>query len=501
MEPTLDFWDILVEVYQGGSGPELVDKCSVISGADTMEVMSQIQGFLSETLPALATQFSSFVSVDETAQKPTLVVLRTDTELLSRVDPRPADAANEALQPFEPLKRLEEFVEKLQDFLQERKNESARSADKSESELEELLRRPHKTSVQLSQAYFWKQMQIWVEFCDRYLRCKTAIFELNFRAAVWRLLLDITSGPSKHWARRYTYQIIPTIVDYVNVLNVSTSEIDTKTKFRSTIEADVIRSGFQEPEYRALLRRLLLTYVVENPRIGYAQEMSFVAAALVRAFTVSAGALRPPTASLKVVDMYTQDPSFVFVDVYVAMQKLFSHMRPLWVEVTRSGELEVTSKPLFRLGRDVMDIVALFDPELADVLKEMMMQEDMYFLLWQSKLSTLFAWVLEDPELFKLWDYLFASFHGTDANFLTKLKYLCAAHAIVHRGFFLEQYKTHPTLQLAQIGCLQDFTNRNWKPRKPISLTIKVCSDMLWIYKSSDPKLIHCKFKSVCDSL
>ena len=360
------------------------------------------------------------------------------------------------------------------------------------------------------QAYFVHQMQVWIQFADQYLsrRNNNYVFAINFRLVAWRLFLDVTSGPARHWPRRYTYHVIPGVVDYFQASKILMAERDLKVtlntdkdqKAVTTIDKDVRRSGFNEqPELISLLRRLLLTYYAENPRVGYAQSMSIIGAALVRAFTSVSAATK--SSENLIGDMYTQDTSYIFIDIYAMLQKLFAHMRPLWAQVTSTGDLEPTATQHHRIAGEIIELIKLFDPETADMITEEVLPDE-YFCMFLRFLETLFACVLpDDDQLFRLWDYLFASFHGTDANFFTKLKFLCAAHTIVHRREISDAYSLSPKEMGLKIFLIATFTSQEWKQRRHIMHTIRVCSEMLYIYITTDTRLIACEFKPACDQL
>ena len=105
----VSFWDLVAEAYAVGSGAELVDKCALLSGTDTMETISHVQAFLMVHLPRCMQEFAAFT--DEEKQ------LNENPELRLR---REASQDLEPLNPQEPIKFVVEFAEDFAEFFETR---------------------------------------------------------------------------------------------------------------------------------------------------------------------------------------------------------------------------------------------------------------------------------------------------------------------------------------------------------------------------------------------
>lgn len=307
---------------------------------------------------------------------------------------------------------------------------------------------------------------LWAAFCTRQFgQCIPVRFDINPRAVIWKLMFGIIGGSCTHWEERYTRLHDPAIQTVAEAIQVG-MHADILPSYVKTMAADVARTPLKHSMQISLLRIVLHMYVRMHPGIGYFQSMSFVAAALIEqyapaeVFEMATESLAEGSgkdigaARLTISDLYSpkthREDNIIhglLADVYISLSRVLDQIGGLLVGISARGNVASDATRMDTFCRQLLKKLSLFDPDLhVHICSVADLPPVIIFMPW---VETMFAYMLPNEYVFRIWDFLFAGF-VSGAPFITRLECTCLAFLSLHRTQLLATTSQHQFAETRQ---------------------------------------------------
>lgn len=221
--------------------------------------------------------------------------------------------------------------------------------------------------------------------------------------------------------------------------------ISEDTELMDTISKDVDRtfpdsSFFRQDSSQKSLTKILLTYAISNPDVGYRQGMHELAGAMLFVITND-------YSKELVEDSDIFDPEYIEADAFSLFSDLMDTLSPFYqVESKKTLPIIVKSNHI------VNDLLAQADPDLFDALAKTTIEPQIWGIRW---IRMLFGREFSFWEMLSLWDGLFsASIGETGLNDL--IDYVCLVMLIKVRDRIIGKDETEILTVLLNYSSVDD---------------------------------------------